>query len=128
MKPQEFTEWRERLGLSRSGAAEALGLSRNMPQRYEDGEADIPLYVELACAHLENSQRIQMESLILEWKQHRDALRAQVSYMATDRAFPDHTYTDEQRDGIRKSLEVMIADYDGLIADWKDWPKFSVGG
>lgn len=49
MTAQEFREWRERLGLSRTGAAEALGLGRNQPQRYEDGQ-EIPLYVALACA------------------------------------------------------------------------------
>lgn len=52
MKPEEFTAWRERMGLNKIQAAAALGLSRNMPQRYEDGEAEIPLYVALACAAL----------------------------------------------------------------------------
>ena len=38
------------MGLSKTAAAEALGISRNMPQRYESGVAPIPLYVALACA------------------------------------------------------------------------------
>ncbi|WP_188825070.1 XRE family transcriptional regulator [Brucella endophytica] len=52
MKPEDFTAWRERMGFNRVQAAEALGLSRNMPQRYEDGAAEIPLYIALACAAL----------------------------------------------------------------------------
>jgi len=50
MTPAQFTEWRGRLGLSKTAAAEALGISRNMPQRYEAGAAHIPRYVALACA------------------------------------------------------------------------------
>ena len=38
------------MSLSKSAAAVALGVSRNMPQRYESGAAEIPLYVALACA------------------------------------------------------------------------------
>lgn len=49
MTAQEFIEWRTRLGLNRTQAAEALGLGRNQPQRYEDGQP-IPLYIALACA------------------------------------------------------------------------------
>lgn len=54
MKLEEFTAWRERMGLNRVKAAKALGLSGNMPQGYEDeeAEAEIPLYVALACAAL----------------------------------------------------------------------------
>jgi len=50
MTPAQFTEWRGRMGLSKTDAAEAIGISRNMPQRYESGVAPIPLYVALACA------------------------------------------------------------------------------
>ena len=50
MTPAQFTEWRGRMGLSKTAAAEALGISRNMPQRYETGAAPIPRYVALACA------------------------------------------------------------------------------
>ena len=50
MTPAEFTEWRGLLGLSKTAAARTLGISRNMPHRYENGEAPIPRYVALACA------------------------------------------------------------------------------
>lgn len=50
MSPADFTEWRTRLGFSKTAAAEALGISRNMPQKYETGEATIPRYVALACS------------------------------------------------------------------------------
>lgn len=49
MTADQFREWRERLGLSRTGASEALGLGRNQPQRYEEGQP-IPKYIALACA------------------------------------------------------------------------------
>jgi len=40
------------MGLNRSQAAEALGLSRNMPAKFEVGVSRIPLTVALACAAL----------------------------------------------------------------------------
>lgn len=49
MTPAEFREWRDRLGLNRIEAAAVLGLGRNQPQRYEDGQT-IPKYIALACA------------------------------------------------------------------------------
>lgn len=49
MTPTEFREWRERLGLNRVEAADALGMGRNQPKRYEEGQP-IPKYVALACA------------------------------------------------------------------------------
>lgn len=49
MNAQEFIEWRKRLGLNRTEAAEALGLGRNQPKRYEEGQT-IPKYIALACA------------------------------------------------------------------------------
>lgn len=52
MTPAGFHSWRTRMGFNRSQAAEALGLSRNQPQRYEDGIVPIPLYIALACAAL----------------------------------------------------------------------------
>lgn len=52
MTPQQFTEWRERLSLRKGGAASVLGVSKNMPRKYEAGEAPIPLYVALACSAL----------------------------------------------------------------------------
>lgn len=50
MTPQDFTDWRGRLGLSKTAAADALGISKNMPSRYETGEAKIPKYIALACS------------------------------------------------------------------------------
>lgn len=52
MTAQDFTDWRARMGYSRTDAALALGLGRNQPQRYEEGQR-IPLYIELACIALE---------------------------------------------------------------------------
>jgi transcriptional regulator with XRE-family HTH domain len=52
MTPQDFTRWRELMGLNRTQAAEALGISRNMPAKYETGAAAIPKPVALACAAL----------------------------------------------------------------------------
>lgn len=52
MTPADFALWRELMGFSRTAAAEALGLSRNMPAKYEAGTASVPLYVALACAAL----------------------------------------------------------------------------
>jgi DNA-binding XRE family transcriptional regulator len=51
MTPADFTRWRSLMGFNRTQAAEALGLSRNMPAKYEVG-APIPLYIALACAAL----------------------------------------------------------------------------
>lgn len=47
-----FTAWRKLMNLNRTQAAEALGLSRNMPAKYEAGIAPVPRYVALACAAL----------------------------------------------------------------------------
>lgn len=44
-----FARWRKRMDFSKPAAARALGVSRNMPRRYETGEADVPLYIALAC-------------------------------------------------------------------------------
>jgi len=52
MTATEFRQWRERLGLNRVEAAAALGMGRNQPQRYEEGQP-IPKYVALACLALE---------------------------------------------------------------------------
>lgn len=49
MTAYQFKQWRERLGFNRVQAAEALGLGRNQPQRYEEGQP-IPKYIALACA------------------------------------------------------------------------------
>jgi hypothetical protein len=44
-----FLEWRLRHGLSLTGAAEALGLSRRMVAYYANGEKPVPKTVLLAC-------------------------------------------------------------------------------
>lgn len=50
MTAEEFTQWRERLGLNRLEASKALGIGRNQPKRYEDEGQEIPRYIALACA------------------------------------------------------------------------------
>ncbi len=52
MEAKDFTEWRQKMGFNRVQAADALGMGRNTPKRYEDGETEIPLHVALACAAL----------------------------------------------------------------------------
>ncbi len=44
-----FLEWRLRHGLSLSGTAEALGLSRRMVAYYSNGEKRVPRSILLAC-------------------------------------------------------------------------------
>ena len=53
MTADQFRQWRERHGLSRTGAAETLGLGRNQPERYEDKGQPIPKYIALACAAID---------------------------------------------------------------------------
>lgn len=57
MTPEQFKDWRTRLGLSQTAAAEALGLSRQSIENYERGRRRederpvvIPKAVALACA------------------------------------------------------------------------------
>jgi transcriptional regulator with XRE-family HTH domain len=52
MTPEDFARWRSLMGLNRTQAAQALGISRNMPAKYEAGTATIPLHVALACSAL----------------------------------------------------------------------------
>jgi DNA-binding XRE family transcriptional regulator len=52
MTPTDFARWRELMSLNRTQAAEALGVSRNMPAKYEAGTAAIPITVAMACACL----------------------------------------------------------------------------
>lgn len=49
---QEFAAWRKLMKVSKTKAAEMIGVSRNMPARYEEGTAEVPLTVALACAAL----------------------------------------------------------------------------
>lgn len=52
MTGEEFCAWRKAMGWNRTECAAALGISRNMPQRYEDGWAEVPRTVELATRAL----------------------------------------------------------------------------
>jgi len=53
---RSFLEWRLRHGLSLSGAADALGLSRRMVAYYSNGEKPVPRAILLACKGWEASQ------------------------------------------------------------------------
>lgn len=50
MTPSDLTAWRKRLGLSKVGAAEALGCDRGSVSAWEAGSYPIPRYIALACA------------------------------------------------------------------------------
>jgi hypothetical protein len=52
-----FLEWRLKHGLSLTGAAEALGLSRRMVAYYSNGEKPVPKTVLLACRGWEAGRR-----------------------------------------------------------------------
>jgi transcriptional regulator with XRE-family HTH domain len=49
MAPASFSAWRERLHLNITGAARALGVSRNLVMKFESGASEIPRHIELAC-------------------------------------------------------------------------------
>lgn len=53
MTNADFREWRGRCGLSLSGAASALGMSRSMIAEYQ-GDQPIPQTVALACWAVEH--------------------------------------------------------------------------
>ena len=48
MTPDELIQWRTSIALSKSQAAETLGLARNTFRAYETGKQPIPRYIELA--------------------------------------------------------------------------------
>jgi plasmid maintenance system antidote protein VapI len=52
MTPQSLQAWMDRIGLNRTGAASALGISRNTLQAYLEGKYPIPKTVALACSAL----------------------------------------------------------------------------
>lgn len=52
MTPATLVTWMERLHLNKSGAASALGISRNTLDGYLAGKYPIPKTVALACAAL----------------------------------------------------------------------------
>jgi DNA-binding transcriptional regulator YiaG len=56
MSGEEFKVWRDNLGLSEQGAAEALDLPLNTIQAYESGDLAIPKVVELACKALADAR------------------------------------------------------------------------
>ncbi len=51
-----LTIWRERLGLSARGAAEALGCSRDAWRRWEAHPETAPLYITLAMQAIEQNR------------------------------------------------------------------------
>ena len=53
---REFLAWRLRHGLSLSGSAAALGISRRMVAYYSNGEKPVPRPILLACKGWEASQ------------------------------------------------------------------------
>jgi len=50
MNDKELKEWRLRMGLSKSSASIALGMSRTTFTYYEMGDRNIPKYIALACS------------------------------------------------------------------------------
>jgi predicted transcriptional regulator len=52
MTAEEFAAWRKLMKVSKTKAAEMIGVSRNMPAKYEAGTVEVPLVVALACAAL----------------------------------------------------------------------------
>lgn len=52
MTKDEFRQWRKSLGLTQEQGASVLGMARRQIQKYEVGDAEIPLVVALACAAL----------------------------------------------------------------------------
>lgn len=53
MTSQELNQWRERLGLTRQQAADAIGISLRMFDYYASTEYPIPRKVELAVRQIE---------------------------------------------------------------------------
>jgi DNA-binding transcriptional regulator YiaG len=53
MTPADLVAWRERMGLSKSAAAAALGCHRNALANWEKGAYPPPPYIALACDALE---------------------------------------------------------------------------
>ena len=50
MTPKELIDWRTRLGITQTRAAELLGCSRRAIQLWEAGKNDIPKNIALAVA------------------------------------------------------------------------------
>lgn len=69
MTGDEFKAWRGRMSFNRTQAAEALGIGRNQPQKYEEG-LEIPKHIELACVLLEQRGGPHMPDLTPEAMAH----------------------------------------------------------
>jgi transcriptional regulator with XRE-family HTH domain len=52
MTGPDFIAWRERLGWTRTKAADELGCSQNSITAWENGRTRIPRYIALACSAL----------------------------------------------------------------------------
>ena len=61
---KNFLKWRLKHGLSLSGAAEALGLSRRMVAYYSNGEKPVPKTVLLACRGWEEGKRARRSAAV----------------------------------------------------------------
>ena len=53
MTAHDLNQWRERLGLTRQQAADAIGISLRMFDYYASGEYPVPRTVELAIRQIE---------------------------------------------------------------------------
>jgi predicted transcriptional regulator len=51
--PQEFRDWRRRLGITQQQAADLLGYTKRGVAKIEGGDKDVARVVELACEALE---------------------------------------------------------------------------
>jgi transcriptional regulator with XRE-family HTH domain len=56
---QDFTEWRERLGLTQGQVATAFGRGRRQIIKYELGDAPVPRIVALAMVALEDHSELR---------------------------------------------------------------------
>jgi transcriptional regulator with XRE-family HTH domain len=59
-RPEDFREWRQRLGLTQTEAGKLLGLTLRAIQHYEGGTRLIPRTTELACWALEHGAAIRV--------------------------------------------------------------------
>ena len=66
MTPEQFTEWREKLSLSKIEVAELLDILPATVEAYETGPDAIPRVVELACEALSHRKG---------WQPHKDFTR-----------------------------------------------------
>lgn len=61
MQPNEFKEWRRRLGLTQEKAAELIGTSRVTIGNWESGDTPIWVAVERVCRDVERHQKMRDE-------------------------------------------------------------------